>query len=93
MEPESANLTPAGDSLGATPELPSDTDRWTTQRKTAVVIAVGGDQMALDDACRRYKLSVDEFVAWERAYNRYGAPGLRATRYQIYRQTEMRKVG
>ena len=50
-------------------------------------------QVALDKVCQRYKLSVDEFVAWERDHDRYGAPGLRATRYQISRQTEMRKAG
>jgi len=30
---------------------------------------------------------------WERDFDRYGVPGLRTTRYQIYRQTEVRKAG
>jgi len=47
--------------------------------------------VTIDEACRLYKLSLDEFVAWERDLDRYGVPGLRATRYQIYRITELRK--
>ena len=46
--------------------------------------------MAIDEACRLYNLSVDELLAWERDLDRYGIPGLRTTRYQIYRQTEAR---
>ena len=32
-----------------------------------------------------YKISFDEFLAWERNLDRSGIPGLRTTRYQIYR--------
>src|SRR5437588_9130998 len=46
----------------------------------------------LDQVCRIYTLSLEEFLAWERDMDRYGVPGLRATRYQIYRQTETRKA-
>lgn len=38
-----------------------------------------------------YKLSIDEFLAWVRDIDHYGT-GLRATRYQIYRQTDTRKA-
>jgi len=34
-------------------------------------------------------LSVDDFRAWERDIDRHGIHGLRTTRYQIYRDTEM----
>jgi hypothetical protein len=40
---------------------------------------------------RRYKLSVEEFLAWQRAIDRYGVPGLRVTRLQIYRDTDERR--
>ena len=36
-------------------------------------------------------LSVDEFRAWERDIDRHGIHGLRATRLQIYRDTEEQK--
>jgi len=73
------------------PELPSTGQRWTVRRKAAVVEAVRGGWMPIEEACRLYNISVDEFLAWERDIDRHGIPGLRATRYQIYRDTE-RKV-
>ena len=41
--------------------------------------------MELEEVCRRYDMSVEEFLAWERAIERHGVPGLRVTRLQIYR--------
>ena len=40
---------------------------------------------SLDEACRRYTLTVEEFLAWQRAIDRFGMAGLRATRVQQYR--------
>ena len=73
-------------------KLPSLSERWTVRRKAALIEAVRGGWVAIDEACRRYALSVDEFLAWERDLNRNGVPGLRATRYQIYRDTEARRA-
>ena len=71
------------------PELPSaDTKRWVVRRKAVVVQAVRSGSISLQEACRRYNLSVEEFLAWQRAIERYGIPGLRVTRLQIYRDTE-----
>ena len=72
-------------------DLPSLTKRWTVRRKAAVIEAVRGGWVPIEEVCRLYNLSVDEFLAWERDIDRYGVPGLRATRYQIYRITELRK--
>ena len=93
MQPEIASGTPEGDFYSAMRALQSGTKRWTTQRKAAVVLAVRNGKVSLDEVCEQYKLSVDGFVAWERDYDRYGAPGLRTTRYQIYRQTEAQRAG
>jgi len=90
---------PAGDSFGdAEPgtdrsvplvELPSpDTRRWVVRRKAVVVHAVRSGSISLQEACRRYHLSVEEFLAWQRAIERHGIPGLRVTRLQIYRDTD-----
>jgi hypothetical protein len=71
------------------PELPSpDTKRWVVRRKAIVVQAVRNGSISLQEACRRYNLSVEEFLAWQRAIERYGIPGLRVTRLQIYRDTD-----
>ena len=58
------------------------------RRKAAVVQAVRNGSISLQEACQRYTLSVEEFLAWERAVDRYGIPGLRVTRIQIYRDTD-----
>ena len=34
---------------------------------------------------RRYTLTVDEFLSWQRSIDKHGLPGLRATRIQDYR--------
>lgn len=72
-------------------ELPLPTKRWTTRRKATVVEAVRNGSLTLEEACERYRLSVDEFLAWERAIARHGVPGLRATRLQIYREMEKQR--
>jgi hypothetical protein len=52
---------------------------------------VRNGSISLQEACRRSKLSVEEFLAWQRAIDRYGVPGLRVTRLQIYRDTDERR--
>ena len=64
---------------------PPDTKRWVARRKAAVVTAVRSGAISLDEACRRYHLSEEEFLAWERGIDAYGVAGLRITRLQIYR--------
>ena len=84
-----ANGSIAVEAAGAMSELPSpDTKRWVVRRKAVVVQAVRNGMISLQEACRRYNLSVEEFVAWQRAIERHGIPGLRVTRLQIYRDTE-----
>lgn len=64
---------------------PSDTKRWVARRKAVVVNAVRNGAISLDEACRRYRLSVEEFHGWQRAIEAHGVAGLRVTRLQIYR--------
>jgi hypothetical protein len=73
------------------PELPALSERWTVRRKAAVIQAVRGGWVPIEEIVRLHNLSVDEFLAWERDVDRYGVPGLRTTRFQIYRGTERRK--
>jgi hypothetical protein len=72
--------------------LPRAGERWTVKRKAAVVEAVRGGWVPIDQACMLYNISIDEFVAWERDLDRYGVPGLRTMRYQIYRITEKKSA-
>ena len=72
---------------------PTDTKRWVVRRKAVVVAAVRNGSLSLQEACRRYHLSVEEFLAWQRAIDAYGVPGLRVTRLQIYRDTDALRAG
>ncbi|MDR3498957.1 MAG: DUF1153 domain-containing protein [Parvibaculum sp.] len=79
-------IGPDGTPLTVADLPPPDTKRWVIRRKAEVVAAVRGGLISLDDACRRYTLTVEEFLSWQRSIERHGLAGLRATRVQQYRQ-------
>jgi hypothetical protein len=62
---------------------PESTTRWVIRRKAAVLNAVRNKRITVEEACRRYQLSEEEFFSWERAFDAHGLSGLRATR--VYR--------
>jgi Protein of unknown function (DUF1153) len=67
-------------------DLPAPgTTRWVIRRKAEVVAAVRGGLLSLEEACSRYMLTVEEFLAWQRSIDRHGLAGLRTTRIQQYR--------
>jgi hypothetical protein len=50
--------------------------RWVIRRKAEVVAAVRGRLLSFEEACSRYMLTVDEFLAWQRSIDRHGgSPG------------------
>ena len=56
---------------------PTGTGRWVAGRKAQVVEAVMSGMLKLDEALRRYELSIEEFSAWKRRFYRSGVDGLR----------------
>ena len=78
-------LGPNGDVLIPSDLPGSTTRRWVIRRKAEVVAAVQGELLSLEEACRRYTLTIDEFHAWELSLKRHGFNGLKATRLQFYR--------
>jgi hypothetical protein len=67
-------------------DLPaSNTRRWVIRHKAQVVAAVRGGLLNLEDACSRYRLSVDEFLNWQQSINSHGLALLRTTMIQDYR--------
>lgn len=64
---------------------PRTTKRWVIRRKAEVVSAVRGGLLTLEEACDRYQLTIEEFLAWQKAIEQFGMAGLRATRVQQYR--------
>jgi len=64
---------------------PPETKRWVARRKAEVVAAVRAQLLTLEEACKRYNLSMEEFTCWEAAIDKYGLGGLRVTRIQDFR--------
>lgn len=76
---------PDGSPLTLADLPPTNTTRWVIRRKAQVVAAVCGGLLSLEEACDRYRLTVDEFLGWQMSIDQHGLAGLRATRVQQYR--------
>jgi len=76
---------PDGSPLSIADLPPRDTRRWVIRRKAQVVAAVSGGLISLEEACQRYKLTLEEFLSWQSSINTHGLAGLRTTRIQQYR--------
>jgi hypothetical protein len=70
---------------------PPDVKRWTIRRKVAVLTAVVVGVLTREEACRRYQLSEEEFLSWQRAFEAHGLRGLRSTRLQQYKPSRSRR--
>ncbi|MCH9806610.1 MAG: DUF1153 domain-containing protein [Alphaproteobacteria bacterium] len=79
-------IGPDGSPLTVADLPPSNTKRWVIRRKAEVVAAVRGGLLSIEEACDRYRLTVDELLSWQRSIEKHGLPGLRATRLQEYRE-------
>jgi hypothetical protein len=55
---------------------PADTQRWVIRLKADVVMAVGGGLITMEGACSRYRLTREEFLAWQNAFEQFGLRGL-----------------
>ncbi len=78
-------LSPSGKLMTLDDLPPPGTERWVIRRKAEVVAGVHGGLITLDQACRRYQLSLDEFRSWEELLKNHGLAGLRVTRVKKYR--------
>ena len=76
---------PTGTPLTLRDLPPADANRWVIRRKAEVVAAVRGGLISLEDALKRYRLTAEEFIAWQQAIDKWGMQGLRTTRIQSYR--------
>ena len=78
-------IGPDGSPLTIADLPPEGTQRWVIRRKAEVVAAVRGGLLSLDDALAKYRLTAEEFLAWQKAIDKWGMQGLRTTRIQNYR--------
>ena len=67
---------PNGATLGISDLPPANTRRWVARRKAEVVAAVRGGLLSFDEASKRYALSLEEFLGWQRAITLHGLAGL-----------------
>ena len=74
-------------------QLPLPGERWVSRRKAMVVAALREGETTVEEICRLFSLSRDELASWVASFERHGAPGLRATRVQLYRQLEKATAG
>jgi hypothetical protein len=78
-------IGPTGAPLTLRDLPPAETGRWVIRRKAEVVAAVRGGLLSLEEACKRYTLTTEEFLSWQFSIDQHGLAGLRTTRIQHYR--------
>jgi hypothetical protein len=59
---------------------PPRPERWVPRRKAEIVDAVRRGFLSLGEACERYALSMEEYLAWQRDVELFGLSGLRVSR-------------
>ncbi len=79
-------IAPDGSPLTIANLPPPATKRWVVRRKAEVVAAVRGGLLSIDEACSRYRLTVDEYLSWQNSLDQHGMAGLRTTHTQEYRR-------
>lgn len=67
---------------------PASVNRWNTRRKAEVLNCICCGIIDIDEACRRYALTLDEMVNWYVLLRKHGLAGLRATRIRYYRDKD-----
>ncbi len=64
---------------------PSTATRWVTSRKAQLISAIRGGLITIEEASRRYCLTIEELGEWQASFDRHGKRGLRTTFIQQYR--------
>ena len=65
-------IGPTGIPLTLADLPPANTQRWVIRRKAEVVAAVRGGLLSFEEACERYKLTNEEFGAWQKSIDSHG---------------------
>jgi Protein of unknown function (DUF1153) len=74
--------------IGSLPISPNQ--RWVASRKTEIVAAVRGGRLTLDEACERYGITSEEYLAWQDAMAHFGSDGLQVKNLQAQRRENQR---
>ena len=84
-----ASSSPEHDVSSLPPAQPA---RWVPRQKAAVVAAVRGGALTLQEARKRYRLTEEEFLSWQESLDRDGLDGLRSSMVAERRRTPRRGV-
>src|ERR1700750_652954 len=71
-----------GAAVALRPLPPGETGGWVIGRKAEVVAAVRGGLLTIEDALERYRLTSEEFLAWQRSIDPPRLGGPRTTELQ-----------
>ena len=69
-----------------------NTNRWRPGEKAKVVAAVSAGMVSLDEACKRYALTAEEFARWQEIIEQDGISGLSRRRIEERRRASRREV-
>lgn len=69
---------PALDTVGGMPALRKKGERWTPQRKTALVQALIRQDLSIDEAAKRYEVPAKTLLSWQQTAERAMARALRS---------------
>jgi hypothetical protein len=72
---------------------PPGAKRWWPHRKAAVVAAVRGGVLSLNEAQERYALSIEEYLTWQHGIDLFGLAGLRVDGPQQRRRGKTSTAG
>jgi hypothetical protein len=72
---------------------PSNTVRWVASRKTMVLAAIDAGSLSIEEACLRYRLSIEEIASWSRLTDLHGRDGLKTSKLEKYRKEERAGAG
>lgn len=61
---------------------PPTPKRWLSYRKAEIVAAVRGGFISLEEALKRYALTMEEYLTWQEGIDLLGLPGLRVNKTQ-----------
>jgi hypothetical protein len=64
------------------PLPPPWSKRWSPDAKAAVVAAVRGRILTLDEVCEQYEVSIEEYLTWQHGIDLFGLAGLRPAKAQ-----------
>ena len=78
--------------MTGTSRSPPGPRRWVPQRKAEIVAAVRSGYLSLEEARKRYALSMEEYLTWQSEIDRFGLAGLRVYRPQPRRRAELRSA-